>query len=169
MVRSGSLIRAPIEGGRFARRRAYRRSKSSGTSAKCRWIPSSYSVAIRSSSSSIWRVECLAGGAHSQLCSVTPDSRGVTSAFPQCASRSSSNAAWMLFASATSYCCRAFTIVERTDRSCMMSSRCSYSQRRAKISSCCRSRVRVSSSRKGAGCKIRVKTCHSARRLRNVG
>jgi hypothetical protein len=49
---------------------------------------------------------------------------------------------------ATSYCCRAFTIVERMARSCMMSSRCSYSQRRAKISSCCRSRVRVSSSRK---------------------
>jgi len=79
---------------------------------------------------------------------VTSDSRGLTNALPQPSSRSSSITAWMLLASPTSYCCRAFTIVERMNRSCMMSSRCSYKRRRAKISCCCRSRVRVSSSRR---------------------
>ena len=80
-------IKRPADGGRFARRRAYRRSRSSGTSTRWRWTSSSYSVSMRSSSSSICRGECLAGAAHNQLCCESPASRGVTSACRQRSSR----------------------------------------------------------------------------------
>jgi len=85
-----------------------------------------YSVLIRLQQILDLRVECLAGGAHSQLCSVTPDSRG-SPRFPHRSSRSSSGSRRGCFLRARLRIAPRLHIVGADGPLMMMSSRCSYS------------------------------------------
>ena len=90
---------------------------------------------MRSSTSVIWRVECLAGALHSQLWLCWPSRRALSSADAQRLSGAGGTAARIAWAVAASSSVSATATRLRMTRSCTMSSRCSYNQCRAYSSS----------------------------------
>ena len=80
---------------------------------------------MRSSTSAIWRVECLAGALHSQLWQCWPSARVQPSAEDQRFKVATGAAARMDWAVTASNSVSAAATRPRMTRSCTMSSRCS--------------------------------------------
>ena len=80
---------------------------------------------MRSIISSIWREECLAGGAHSQVCRLDPAPCGAVSTVRHCIIKLGS-IAWSIWRARCASCWRrAAAIIERSSRSWTMRSWCS--------------------------------------------